>query len=83
MKNQEISFRHVLIEMPIRYPSGDTNKTLNVTSVFQEIVWAGNTYLGTINTDKVLKTIILDEITKKLNLDRKGKLSPGILQCWG
>lgn len=49
MKNQEISFRHVLIEMPIRYPSGDTNKTLNVTSVFQEIVWAGNTYLGTIN----------------------------------
>lgn len=74
-KDQEFSFGHVLIEMPIRRPSGDINKTTNVIAGVQEVVWAGRTYLAAINIDKLLKIIILDEITKKL--PREGKWNPG------
>lgn len=80
-KDQEFSFGHVLIEMPIRYPSGDINTTTNVIAGVQEVVWTGHTYLAAININKLLKFIILDEITKKLIIPREGKLSSGLLQC--
>lgn len=80
-KDQEFSFGRVLIEMPIRYPSGDINKTSNVIAGAPEVVWAGLTYLAAINIDKLLKIIILDEITKTLIIPKEGKLSRRLLQC--
>lgn len=47
-KDQELHFGHVLIKMPIRYPSEDVNRTLIIAYVIQEVGWVGVTNLGAI-----------------------------------